>query len=904
LLQLVELLSKKVFTTHNMKNSKKPSITGNEIRKQFLEYFKKHNHRIARSSSLVPSDDPTLLFTNAGMVQFKRTFLGEEKRDYVRAATSQKCVRAGGKHNDLENVGYTARHHTFFEMLGNFSFGDYFKEKAIEFAWDLLVNGYNLPIDKLWVSVYLDDDEAYNIWAENIGVSEERIVRCGEKDNFWSMGDTGPCGPCSEIHIDRGEKFGCDNPDCGVGCECDRYLEIWNLVFMQYSRDIAGKMTPLPKPSIDTGMGLERIASLVQDVPTNFDTDLIRPIITMVENLSEKRLGNSLKHDIAMKVIADHTRSAAFLIGDGVLPSNEGRGYVLRRIIRRAIRYGRNIGLSKPFLNKTADVVFDIMKTAYPELLNASAFIKNLIQNEEVRFLETLDNGLKLLNETLADIKAKDENQVPGNVIFKLYDTYGFPVDIIRDVVRDEKMTLDMTGFNEAMEGQRNRSRSVTSFSGIGDAYKDLAARGIKSKFTGYETMSANSNVLVIVSEGGEVQEASAGTDIEIVTETTPFYGEAGGQVGDRGRITGQNNKQALDISILDTIKDPTGLIIHKGKIISGSIKKGDNVTLIVEKTRRNGIACNHTATHILHFALRKILGDHVKQAGSSVSPDRLRFDFNHFSQVNGDALNKIETIVNNKIRENVLVETEEMDAEKALKSGATALFEEKYGDRVRVVSLGSFSQELCGGTHTSRTGNIGIFKIIGESSVASGIRRIEALAGEAALEYIQKTSKIVQETASLIKERPEDIPKRIVKIITDHKSAEKEIEKLKAKIAATKADSSEGDIKLIGNVKVHVKKVAVDSASALRDLADRFREKISSGIVVLGSVAGSKVFLIVVVTKDLTKRFNAGNIVKQISAIVGGGGGGRPDMAQAGGSMPDKLDHALEKAYEIVGKM
>ncbi|MDI6688084.1 MAG: alanine--tRNA ligase [Desulfobacterales bacterium] len=875
-------------------------MTSDEIRIQFLEYFKKHDHRIIRSSSLVPSDDPTLLFTNAGMVQFKRTFLGEEKRNYVRAATSQKCVRAGGKHNDLENVGYTARHHTFFEMLGNFSFGDYFKEKGIEFAWDLLVNGYGLPAEKLWASVYLDDDEAYNIWSKNTGVPEDRIVRFEEKDNFWSMGDTGPCGPCSEILLDRGKEFGCNSPDCKVGCECNRYLELWNLVFMQYNRDAAGEMTPLPKPSIDTGMGIERIASVVQNVPTNFDTDLIRPIITMVETLSEKKFGSSMQNDIAMKVIADHTRAAAFLIGDGVLPSNEGRGYVLRRIIRRAIRYGRNIDLSKPFLHKTAEVVFDIMKTPYPELLNASAFIKNVIQNEEVRFLETLDNGLKLLNETLADIKAKNQNQVPGNIIFKLYDTYGFPVDIIRDVVRDENMTLDMTGFNEAMEEQRTRSRSVTSFSEVSDAYKKLSSDGIKPDFVGYEQNLCASSILTIVENGNEVQEATTGTIVEVVSKATPFYAESGGQVGDKGKITGTN----FEMDVYGTIKDPTGLIIHKGKIISGSIKKGDNVTLIVEKMRRESIECNHTATHILHFALRKVLGEHVKQAGSFVSSDRLRFDFTHFSRVDGDTLNKIETIVNNRIRENVLVETKEMDAEEAFKSGATALFEEKYGDRVRVVSLASFSKELCGGTHTSRTGNIGIFKIIGESSVASGIRRIEALTGEAALEYIQKTSKIVQETARLIKEKPEDISKRIDKTISEHKSAEKEIEKLKAKIAATKADSSEDGIKLINDVKVQVKKVAVDTPAAIRDLADRFKEKIKSGIVVLGSIAGPKVMLIVVVTKDLTNRFNAGSIIKQVSAIVGGGGGGRPDMAQAGGSMPEKLDQALEKAYEIVEKM
>lgn len=879
-------------------------MTGDEIRKQFLEYFKKHDHRIVRSSSLVPSDDPTLLFTNAGMVQFKRTFLGEEKRSYVRAATSQKCVRAGGKHNDLENVGYTARHHTFFEMLGNFSFGDYFKEKAIEFAWDLLVNGYNLPTEDLWVSVYLDDDEAYDIWRNKMGVSEDRLVRFGEKDNFWSMGDTGPCGPCSEILIDRGKEFGCGNPDCRVGCECNRYLEIWNLVFMQYNRDASGKMTPLPRPSIDTGMGLERIASLVQNVPTNFDTDLILPIIKKIETLSEKKLGESSQTDIAMKVIADHTRASAFLIGDGILPSNEGRGYVLRRIMRRAIRYGRNIGLDRPFLHETAEKVFDIMKPAYPELLDAADFIASVIKNEEVRFSETLDNGLKLLNDSLSDIQAKDLKEVPGDMIFKLYDTYGFPVDIIKDVVRDKGMTLDITGFNKAMEEQRTKSRSVAAFSNVSDAYKKLSAKGIKSGFVGYDTLSCTSKVLIMVENENEIAEAGPGTDIEIVTDITPFYAESGGQAGDTGKITGENDNQGIDMAITNTIKDPTGIIIHKGKIISGHIKKGEEVTLSVDKTRRNATACNHTATHILHYALRNVLGAHVKQAGSLVAPDRFRFDFTHFSQVDGDALNRIETLVNNRIRENVPVETKEMDAEEAFKSGATALFEEKYGDRVRVVSLASFSRELCGGTHTGRTGDIGLFKITGESSVASGIRRIEALTGQAALEYIQKTSKIIQETARLIKEKPEDIAKRIDKILTGYKSIEKEMEKLKANLAAAKAGGTEEDIRSINGVKILAKKVAVDKPAALRELADRLKEKIKSGIVVLGSVAGPKVLLIVVVTKDLTNRFNAGSIVKQVAAIVGGGGGGRPDMAQAGGTMPEKLDQAIEKAYEIVKKM
>ena len=872
-------------------------MTGNEVRKKFLDYFKKYNHQIVRSSSLVPADDPTLLFTNAGMVQFKRCFLGEEKRGYVRAATSQKCVRAGGKHNDLENVGYTARHHTFFEMLGNFSFGDYFKEKAIDFGWDLLTNGYGLPEEKLWVSIYLDDDEAHKIWNKNIGVPEEKILRFGEEDNFWAMGDTGPCGPCSEIHMDRGEEYGCGRPDCGVDCECDRYLEIWNLVFMQFNREASGKMDPLPKPSIDTGMGLERLVALIQDVPTNYDTDLIRPIMEKVEELAETKLGGASESDVAMKVIADHSRAAAFLIGDGVLPSNEGRGYVLRRIMRRAIRYGRNIGLTDPFLHKTAEVVFNIMKPEYPDLIDAKAYITNIIQNEEVRFSETLDHGLRLLNDGLSDLKAKGRTRVPGDLIFKLYDTYGFPVDIVQDVVRDENLELDMDGYHHAMEEQRKKSRTVAAFSEINEAYKNLSAKGFMPKFAGYETTALESKVLLLVQDGREVEEADSGGNIEVVTEATPFYGEAGGQVGDRGNITGPD----FEMEVVDTIKDPTGITIHKGNMISGSIQKGQDVTLTVDTTLRRSTECNHTATHLLHFALRKVLGDHVKQAGSLVAPDRFRFDFTHFSQTTAEELAEIETIVNQRIQANIPVETVEMDAEDAFKSGATALFEEKYGDRVRLVSLEDFSRELCGGTHTGATGNIGLFKIIEESSVASGIRRIEALTGGAALAYIQETDRLLAETARMLKERPGIVPQRVEKMLAHQKSLEKEVNLLKGKIASEAVDDIEADIKTVNNVKVLAKKVEVDQPARLRDLADRFKDKIQSGVVVLGSTAGNKAMLIVVVSKDLTHRFHAGEMVKQIAAVVDGGGGGRPDMAQAGGSKPEKLDEALEKAYKIV---
>jgi len=832
------------------------------------------------------------------MVQFKRAFLGEEKRGYVRAATSQKCVRAGGKHNDLENVGYTARHHTFFEMLGNFSFGDYFKEKAIDYGWDLLTNGYGLPEDKLWVSIYLDDDEAHELWHKNIGVPENRILRFGEEDNFWAMGDTGPCGPCSEIHIDRGEEFGCGKPDCDVGCDCDRFLEIWNLVFMQFDRDVSGKLTPLPKPSIDTGLGLERLISIIQDVPTNYDIDLILPIMNKVEDLSEKRIGEYREADVAMKVIADHSRAAAFLIGDGVLPSNEGRGYVLRRIMRRAIRYGRNIGLTRPFLHETARVVFDIMKPEYPDLSEAAAFITNVIKNEEIRFSETLDHGLKILNDGLADLKAKGQTRVPGDLIFKLYDTFGFPVDIVQDVVRDEELALDMEGFDQYMAAQRERSRSVAAFAEISHAYKNLSAAGVMPEFVGYDKISCESKVLVLVEDGRETRSAAKGQTVEVVVEVTPFYGEAGGQAGDTGKITGDD----LDMEISDTIKDPTGLIIHKGKIISGHIEKGETVTLTVDKSQRDATRCNHTATHILHFALRKILGDHVKQAGSLVTPDRLRFDFTHFSQTDPETLDKIETLVNQEIRKNTPVRMVEMDAEEAFKTDATALFEEKYGDRVRVVSINDISKELCGGTHTDMTGNIGFFKITGESSVASGIRRIEALTGMAAVEYIQKNSKIIDDSARLLKENPEAVPGRIKKILSVQKSLEKEVERLKAKIAMRSADWTEEEIKSINDIKVLAKKVTAGTPAELRDLADKFKEKLKTGIVVLGSSADSKALLIVVVTKDLTDRFHAGKIVKEVASVVGGGGGGRPDMAQAGGTQPENLDQALEKVYEVVG--
>jgi alanyl-tRNA synthetase len=872
-------------------------MTGNDIRQRYLDYFQKHGHRVIRSSSLIPQDDPTLLFTNAGMVQFKRTFLGEEKRDYLRATTSQKCVRAGGKHNDLENVGYTARHHTFFEMLGNFSFGDYFKEKAIDFAWDLLTNGYGLPADRLWASVYLDDDEAYDLWHRRIGIPASRMVRLGEEENFWAMGDTGPCGPCSEIHLDRGAEHGCGRPECDVACDCDRFLEIWNLVFMQYDRDESGTLTPLPKPSIDTGLGLERMASVIQDVNTNFETDLIYPIIQRAEALAEKAYGRSESVDVALKVIADHSRAAAFLIGDGVLPSNEGRGYVLRRIMRRAIRYGRNIGLTQPFLHETARVVFDIMAQAYPDLSAGAAFITNVIENEEIRFSETLDNGLRVLNDSLAEIRAKGLTQVPGELIFKLYDTFGFPVDIVRDVVRDEGLSLDTDGFEQRMDRQREQSRAKVVFSGVSDAYRQLSTSGEKPEFVGYGTLTCEARVLLVVRDNQAVESAEAGSTVEVVTTATPFYGEAGGQVGDQGTISGPG----LALTVTDTVKDPTGIIIHKGRVDTGHLENGQTVLLSVDGDRRAAVALNHTATHILHAALRRELGDHVKQAGSLVAPDRLRFDFTHFSQIDADSLERIETFVNDRIRQNVPVGVEEMDIEQAMQSGATALFEEKYGDRVRVISLEPFSRELCGGTHTGRTGNIGLFKLISESSVASGVRRIEALTGEAALEHVQKSSRILQRVSYLIKDKPDAAADRVTALLASLKSQEKEIQRLKTQMAEMQAADSAGETSEINGVTAIIQQVSVDKPAALRELADRFRDRVQSGIVVLGAEAEGKALLIVVVTKDLTDRFHAGKMIKAIAARVGGGGGGRPDMAQAGGTQPQHLNRALEKARELI---
>lgn len=877
-------------------------MTGNEIRKKFLDFFAACGHQVVRSSSLVPADDPTLLFTNAGMVQFKRIFLGEEKREYTRAATSQKCVRAGGKHNDLENVGHTARHHTFFEMLGNFSFGDYFKTDAIKYAWTFLTDEIGLNPDDLWVSVYRDDDDACDIWKKEIGLPTERIVRLGDADNFWSMGETGPCGPCSEIFIDRGPAFGCGSPDCKPGCDCDRYLELWNLVFMQYNRDAKGAMTPLPKPSIDTGMGLERIAAVVQGVATNFETDLFTPIIAKISSLCNRAPGKDKDTDVAMKVIADHSRAAVFLISDGVLPSNEGRGYVLRRIMRRAIRYGRNIGLARPFLHETIDPVFAIMSGAYPGLTREKAFITNVVKNEELRFSETLDNGIKLLNETLLQLAARREKTISGDVIFKLYDTFGFPVDIVKDVVADRDFVLDMDGFNRAMDRQREQSRTRVQFKGIGAAYQEFAALvSDLPVFVGYDRMECEGKILLIVSGNARVETATTGQEIELISDLTPFYAESGGQTGDCGTISGKG----FTINVTDTVKDPAGFIIHKGKVVSGTAKTDEVVNLSVDGPGRAATARNHTATHLLHAALRKVLGNHVRQAGSHVSSERLRFDFTHFSRLESETIERIEQIVNRMIRANQKVVTDEMDADSALKSGAMALFEEKYGDRVRVVNIDTFSRELCGGTHTTRTGDIGLFVILSEASTASGVRRIEAVTGDAALTAIQSDRRSLYRAARMVKEKPETLHDRIKALVSTIKEQEKTIESLKLRLAMGPADDGGGeDVKIISGIKVITRKVLADNPGALRNMADQFKDRIGSGIVILGAESDGKAMFVTAVTKDLAGRFHAGKIVKELAAVVGGKGGGRPDMAQAGGPGAVKLDAALAMAGAVIGKM
>ncbi|MEA3466398.1 MAG: alanine--tRNA ligase [Thermodesulfobacteriota bacterium] len=878
-------------------------LSTNDVRARFIQYFERHGHQSVPSSSLVPHNDPTLLFTNAGMNQFKDLFLGAETRDYVRATSSQKCVRAGGKHNDLENVGRTARHHTFFEMLGNFSFGDYFKRDAIRFGWEFLTVEMKLPVEHLWVSVFEDDDEAFNIWRDEIGVREERILRLGAKDNFWAMGDTGPCGPCSEIHIDQGESMTC-GPDCALGvCDCDRFLELWNLVFMQYERSADGILTPLPKPSIDTGMGLERITAVVQGVQSNYDIDLFRAIIGNIAELAGKTYaGENEDSDVSMRVIADHSRAMAFLIADGILPSNEGRGYVLRRIMRRAARHAKMLGFNEPVLFKTSRFVMELMMDAYPELEERIDYVTKVIKNEEERFIQTLSNGLRILNEEIARLKQQEKNIIPGETVFRLYDTFGFPIDLTADIVETEQFSLDEEGFEQCMEQQRSNARAHWKGSGeegISAIYKQLAEQGMISEFTGYDKLDDFGTVLALIKDGALVDSASAGENVEIITSSTPFYGESGGQSGDSGTLTGDGIKATIS----DTLKPLPQLIVHMATIDQGTLTCGAATQLHVDAQQREACALNHSATHVLQATLCDILGDHVKQAGSQVSPARLRFDFIHFSAMTDDEITTVENEVNRRIRENAEVNTEVMDTEAAVAAGATALFGEKYGDNVRVVRMGDFSMELCGGTHAAATGNIGLFKIIQEAGIAAGVRRIEATTGALAINAVQNQEQMIDTLAALVKSDRSQLENRLKKLMEQQKEMEREITTLQDRLGADRASNLIGQVQTVGDIKLLAVRIDNLDGKQVREQADKLRDQLQSGILVLGSVNDGKVALLVAVTKDLTDQVKAGDLIKPLAQIIGGRGGGRPDMAQAGGSKPEQLDSAIAAAADVLSK-
>lgn len=875
-------------------------FSSDELRYLFLNYFEKKGHRVVPSSPLIPMNDPTLLFTNAGMVQFKSVFLGEEERGYKRAVSIQKCLRAGGKHNDLENVGRTTRHHTFFEMLGNFSFGDYFKELAIEFAWEFLIDVARLPTERLWVSIFKDDDDSFEIWCQKIGLPEERIVRLGESDNFWQMGDTGPCGPCSEIIIDQGEEVGCGKETCGVGCDCDRYLEIWNLVFMQFNRDTAGNLTPLPAPSIDTGMGLERLASVVQGKSSNFHSDLFSPIISDITKITGVEYSKERGMDTSINVIADHIRAITFLSSEGVVPSNEGRGYVLRRIIRRASRHGKIIGMKEPFLYRLIGSVVDCMRSAYPGLLQSTGYIEKITKIEEERFLGTLNSGLLLLTEVMTKTEAKGLKKISGRDIFKLYDTFGFPVDLASEIASEHGFKIDEEGFKEALEEQRRRAKVswvILPASDVKEIYKSISHKSI---FVGYEITEVESKIVAIIKGGSTTDSAVETDEIEIVLDKTPFYAESGGQVGDLGYLS---TNHCL-IEIHDTIKPLNDLYIHKARVVSGKIKSGEQVHARVSTEHREATARNHTATHLLHAALKEILGDHIKQAGSLVSPERLRFDFTHFNPLSINELDKIEDLVNRKVRENIPVTTEVMTIEDAISTGAIALFGEKYGDVVRVVGIDTFSKELCGGTHISHTGEIGIFKIIHEGGIAAGVRRIEALTGESAYNAFKEQERELIEIAKTLKTTDLKVYAKVEKLLSANKELQHEVETLKERFSSIQAAEMSKKYREVCGVKVLAVRVDNLKVADMRSLGDSLRERLKSGILVIGSRTDNMVSWIAMVTKDLSDRFNAGEIIKEIAAITEGTGGGRAEIAHGGGRSIEKVNEALESVYSIVEKM
>ena len=877
-------------------------MTGNETRRKFLEYFHQRGHRIVKSSSLVPADDPTLLFTNAGMNQFKDVFLGRETRDYLRATTSQKCVRAGGKHNDFENVGKTARHHTFFEMLGNFSFGDYFKSQAIPLAWELVTGIYGLKPEHLWITVFQDDDEAHRIWNREVGVGSDRIFRLGEKDNFWAMGDTGPCGPCSEIHFDQGPAGSeAGHSQCSFPCECGRFVEIWNLVFMEFDRQSSGQLVPLPKPSVDTGMGLERMTAVLQGKHSNYDTDLLEPLTQYAAEISGRNYGSHKAGDVSMRVIADHARATAFLVSDGVVPSNDGRGYVLRKIMRRAIRHGRLIGIEDEFLHRMADRVTDLMQEAYPELTSTREYVSRVVRHEEQRFSSTLRIALDQLSDVLDRLEPSGTHRgrLPGEVMFKFYDTYGLPLDLMQEIADENGLILDEEGFNRRLTAQRERGRASWKETAA-DAGSVPPPTAEKTRFLGYTQLDTDEAIIKgILIQGEQTALLPAGKVGEVFLDRTPFYAETGGQVGDAGVLQGGEAEAVVQ----DTYPSPPGYSAHRVRCARGTLQVGDRVEARVDGIRRDSIRKNHTATHLLHAALRQLVGFHVKQSGSLVAPDRLRFDFTHYAALTPEDLIEIEDLVNGKVMDNLPVTTLVQDLNEAVSEGAMALFGEKYGERVRVVSVNGFSKELCGGTHVSRTGDIGLFKIVSESGIAAGVRRIEAITGTGALRRFREDEVLLSQLEGLSKGTRPELVGSVRRYQASIRSLEKELQEMRYRLAQDRVGQLLHSARSVNDVKVLTSVVDQLDNASLRNLADELRSRIGRGVVVLATTGSGKVSLVAAITSDLTSRLHAGRMVKEIASVVGGGGGGRPDLAEAGGKDPSKLPLALEAVAGYVEK-
>ncbi len=870
-------------------------LSGAELRKKFLNFFAQRDHLVLPSASLIPKDDPTLLLTVAGMVPFKPFFLGKAKPPKTRITTVQKCLRTP----DLESVGKTARHHTFFEMLGNFSFGDYFKKEAIAWAWEYLTKDLGLSPKDLWITVYKDDHEAKEIWTKGIGVPPERVVSLGEETNFWAAGPVGPCGPCSEIHIDLGPERGCGSPNCGVACDCDRFLEIWNLVFMEFNRDESGSLSPLPQKNIDTGMGLERITSVVQGVESNFETDLLFPLIKEVSSFAGVGYGDDQDSDVALKVIADHSRAVTFLIADGVLPANEGRGYVLRRILRRAVRYGKLLGIEGQFLNRVTRKVIELYQDPYRELKEREEYIQKIVSLEESRFSETLEQGLQILQEYLEKLKEKKETVLPGEVAFRLYDTFGFPLELTQEILGEHGLSVDLAGFQGEMEKQRERARAarleVSSFT-LSPVWSAFREEDID--FQGYSCLATRSQVRALVKGEREVEEATEGEAVQVLLDVTPFYPEGGGQVGDKGTISGPEG----EVLVEDTQQIEEGLIIHQGRVNRGIIRKGDLVFAQVDEKLRMATARNHTATHLLHQALRTVLGEHVQQMGSLVAADRLRFDFSHFAPLTREELQQVEDLVNRKILEDLLVKTYVLEREKAIAGGALALFGEKYGDQVRVVEIGDFSKELCGGTHVRHTSEIGFLKILSETGIGTGVRRIEAVTGEALLDYWDQQSELLNQISEVLKTTPDRLLDRVLQLQKQLQKCEKEIAELRRKLLHTEVDSILSKVVEVEGIKFLAANVEVPDMESLRSLGDLLKEKLGSGVIILGSSFNGKVGFVSFVTRDLVALgLHAGKIISEVAKVAGGGGGGRPEMAQAGGRDPSLLDEALRKGEEIV---